>query len=85
MVLVTRRSKRVDVLDEFSEAEGLPAESDAGLEALEAARDDTVGGEDGGGENDLRGVARDLEEFVDAVALCEVGFKMAEKVSMFGG
>jgi len=71
-------------LDEFSEAKGLTAESDAGLEALEAAREVTIGGEDGGGENDLRGVPGDLQEFVDAVALGEVSFEVAEKVSVFG-
>ncbi|KAK3425409.1 hypothetical protein EUGRSUZ_A00495 [Eucalyptus grandis] len=79
-----RGSESVHVLDELAEPEGLAAEADAGLEALEAAVEGQGLGEEGGGEDDLRGVPGDLEGLVDAVSLGEVGLEVEEEIPVSG-
>lgn len=70
-------SEGVEVLDEFAEAEGLSGEAEGGFKGFEGAGEGVVVGDGGGGEEDLGGVPRDLEELVHAVALGEVGFEVA--------
>lgn len=72
----TEGAQSVDVLDEFTEAEGLAADSDAGLEGFEAGDEWVVVREEGGGEDDLGGVARDFKQFVDAIALRQIDFEV---------
>lgn len=55
------RAQSVDVLDELAKAEGLAADSDARLEGLETGDERLLVVEEGGGEDDLGGVARDFK------------------------
>lgn len=79
LLVVVGGSEGVEVLHELAESEGLAADADAGLERFEAAREGGVGGvEERRGEDELGGVARNLEKLIDAVALREISFYVVQ-------